>query len=366
MLVPNTAWAPVRVLRVLMAMAFGSVSVLANLRHLPGIHATAIDLDPGEGRLELAKIRWRELDLHGVQVLAQVIHLRRARDGNNPRLLSHQPRQRDLGGRRAFLGTERPQQLDDRLVVRHDHGGEARERRSEIVLPVEGGLCIHVHCRGQETLSQRSPWNEADSKLLARLKHPVVLDASFDERVFGLDGGNRLNRVRATNGLRAWLRKAEVQHLPGLDQPLDGARHVFDGHGEIDAVLIVEIDAIGPEALQRFLDDAPDALRPAVQSVRAIDLEAELGSDGNLVADWSERLADQLLVDIGTVDFRRVEERDAALVGIANQMDGLGPVNARPVVAATERHVAEANLRHLQASQFPRFHYMCLPLDAFR
>jgi hypothetical protein len=38
-------------------------------------------------------------------------------------------------------------------------------------------------------------------------------------------------------------------------------RHVFDSHGEIDAVLIVEIDAIGLEALQRFLDDAPDALR---------------------------------------------------------------------------------------------------------
>src|SRR5215213_8659967 len=176
----------------------------------------------------------------------------------------------------------------------------------------------------------------------------------------------RLNRLRATNGLRARLRKAEVQHLPGLDQILDGAGHVFDWHCGIDAVLIVEIDAIGPEALERFLDDAPDALRPAVQSVRAIDLEAELGRDDNLVADWSERLADQLLVAIGTVDFRRVEERDAALVGIADQTDGLGPVNTRPVVAAAERHVAQAYLRHLQASQFPRFHYMCLPLDALR
>ena len=131
-------------------------------------------------------------------------------------------------------------------------------------------------------------------------------------------------------------------------------------------MLIVEIDAIGPEALQRFLDDAPDALRPAVQSVRAIDLEAELGGDGHLVADRREGLADQFLVDIGTVDFRRVEERDAPLVGIANQTDALGPINARPVVAAAERHVAEANLRHLQASQFPRFHSVCLRLDALR
>jgi hypothetical protein len=119
-------------------------------------------------------------------------------------------------------------------------------------------------------------------------------------------------------------------------------------------------------ALEGFLDDAPDALGPAVQSVRAVDLEAELGGDGDLVADRREGLADQFLVDVRTVDFRRVEERDAPLVGIANQTDALGPFNARTVVAATEGHVAEANLRHLQAPQFPGFHYVCLPLDALR
>ena len=91
-------------------------------------------------------------------------------------------------------------------------------------------------------------------------------------------------------------------------------------------MLIVEIDAIGPEALQRFLDNAPDALRAAVQSVRAIDLEAELGGDGDLVADRCEGLADQFFVDIRTVDFRGIEERDAPLVGIANLTDALGAV----------------------------------------
>ena len=79
--------------------------------------------------------------------------------------------------------------------------------------------------------------------------------------------------------------------FPALIRSLTVAGHVFDWHCEIDAMLIVEIDAIGPEALERFLDDAPDALRPAVQSVRAIDLEAELGSDGNLVADPDETRA---------------------------------------------------------------------------
>jgi hypothetical protein len=139
-----------------------------------------------------------------------------------------------------------------------------------------------------------------------------------------------------------------------------------DGHSEIDAVLIAEIDAIGPEALQRFLDDAPDARRPAVQSIRAIDLEAELGRDGHLVADRCEGLAHQFLVDIGTVDFRRVEERDGPFMGLANLTDSLGPIDARPVVAGAERHVAEAKLQHLQPSEFPRFHSVRLPLDALR
>src|SRR5688572_10021931 len=55
-----------------------SVTVLPNLRHLPRIHAAAIDLDPGEGRLDLAKVRWRELDSDRAHVLAQVIHVGRA------------------------------------------------------------------------------------------------------------------------------------------------------------------------------------------------------------------------------------------------------------------------------------------------
>ena len=151
--------------------------------------------------------------------------------------------------------------------------------------------------------------------------------------------------------------------FPALIRSLTGAGHVFDWDCEIDAVLIVEIDAIGPEALQRFLDDAPDALRPAVQSVRAIDLEAELGGDRDLVADRCEGLADQFLVDVGAVDFRGVEERDASLLSVANHTDALGPVHARTVMAAAQAHVAEAKLRHHQTSQFPGFHCVCLPFD---
>ena len=92
--------------------------------------------------------------------------------------------------------------------------------------------------------------------------------------------------------------------------------------------------------LRRLSDSSttlPDALRSAVQPVRAVDLEAELGGDGDLVADRREGLADQFLVDVGAVDFRGVEERDASLVGVANHADALGSVHARTVFLAVAR-----------------------------
>lgn len=61
-------------------------SILANLCR---IYAATTDLDPGEGRLDLAKILGRELDINRAHVLAQAIHVARDRYGNNPRLLRH-------------------------------------------------------------------------------------------------------------------------------------------------------------------------------------------------------------------------------------------------------------------------------------
>ena len=100
--------------------------------------------------------------------------------------------------------------------------------------------------------------------------------------------------------------------------------------------------------------------KPLVPSI----LKPNLVAIANPVAHRREGLADQFFVDVGAVNFRSVEERDAPLVGLANHTDALGPVNTRTVVAAAEAHVAEAKLRHLQASQFPNFHGVCLSLDA--
>ena len=44
--------------------------------HLPRLHAATIDLDPGESRFDLAKVRECELDIDRADVLAQVVDVR--------------------------------------------------------------------------------------------------------------------------------------------------------------------------------------------------------------------------------------------------------------------------------------------------
>jgi hypothetical protein len=53
--------------------------------------------------------------------------------------------------------------------------------------------------------------------------------------------------------LGAWFRKTKVFHLTLLNQIFDGASHVFDGHVRVNAVLIIQVNRIHPEPLERSL-----------------------------------------------------------------------------------------------------------------
>src|SRR4051794_41904079 len=89
-------------------------------------------------------------------------------------------------------------------------------------------------------------------------------------------------------------------------------------------MLVEQVDRVGAQPLQRGLDAAPDPRRAAVEAAAtALEVEAELGRDHDLVADRFERLADQLLVRERPVDLRGVEEADAALDRRPDQRDAL-------------------------------------------
>ena len=57
------------------------------------------------------------------------------------------------------------------------------------------------------------------------------------------------------------LRHSEVLHFALRNELLHGAGDVFDWHLWIDAVLVKEIDDIGPEPFQGCVGNFPDALR---------------------------------------------------------------------------------------------------------
>ena len=114
-------------------------------------------------------------------------------------------------------------------------------------------------------------------------------------------------------------------------------------------MLVEEIDPIGLEPLQRCVGDFADVRRSAVESglLAVLELEPELRRDHDLIANGRERFADELFVRERPVGFGRVEERDAAVDGGANDREALVTTGGWPVAEA-DAHAPEAECRHLQ------------------
>ncbi|EPM76057.1 hypothetical protein A221_17647 [Pseudomonas syringae pv. actinidiae ICMP 18801] len=78
-------------------------------------------------------------------------------------------------------------------------------------------------------------------------------------------------------------------------------------------MLIQQIDVIGFQSTQRTLNGESNTFGPAVQSLLCIvgaDGEAEFCGDHDLIANWRQRFADNLLIEIGAVELGGIEERD--------------------------------------------------------
>jgi hypothetical protein len=72
-----------------------------------------------------------------------------------------------------------------------------------------------------------------------------------------------MDRVRAADGLGGRFGHAEVLDLAGLDEVLDRARDVLDGHLRVDSVLVAEVDGLDAEPPQRAVDHLLDDLGTA-------------------------------------------------------------------------------------------------------
>jgi hypothetical protein len=152
-----------------------------------------------------------------------------------------------------------------------------------------------------------------------------------------------------------------VLYLALLNQLLHSAGNVFDGHVQVDTMLVVEIDGVDLQAFERALTSLLDVLGPAVErvplsSIGGIGFPAEFGSDDHFAAEGSKRFTDQLLIDERTVDFGGIEESNAAINGSVEQGNHLLLVFRRSIAKA-HAHASESECRNFKIA-FSEFAFL--------
>ncbi len=151
---------------------------------------------------------------------------------------------------------------------------------------------------------------------------------------------------------------ADVDHLAGAHRVVERAQQLFFGRAQVLHVDLIQIDAVGAEALEAVVDGACDAHARGSGAVGpGRHAEASLGRDDHLLARAArgEPLAEDALgqavlaVDIGGIDEvdagreRAIEHTEAFLAV------GADLVHERLGVGLAEGHAAEAEHRDLRA-----------------
>jgi hypothetical protein len=99
------------------------------------------------------------------------------------------------------------------------------------------------------------------------------------------------------------------------DQLLHCPGDVLDRNVRVDAVLVEQVNPVGPQSRERRIGYLPNVLWAAVESATLagdrVDVECELGRYDDVIADRGEGLADEFLVSERPVGFGGVEEGDA-------------------------------------------------------
>ena len=189
-----------------------------------------------------------------------------------------------------------------------------------------------------------------------------VFDVARPQRVLGLHGRDRMDGMGAPDRLGRRLAEPEMADLALLDELRHRSDRLLDGHVRVDAVLVVQVDVIGAEPLQRALDRAADMLGRAVErpdgghvaGLRRVHPPRELRREHVLVAMPLDGAAHELLVGHRPVQLRRVQEVDSEL---QRALDGRGRLAfiGRPVEGG-HPHASEPESRDLERSEPAPFH----------
>src|SRR5207253_11416608 len=143
----------------------------------------ALHRDLRDGAPDLTQILRSQFDGSRSDILFQAVQLRGARDRHDPRLLSKQPADRYLSGRRLLPSRDFAEQINQGLVRPSSLRREAGNDVAEVAAVERRGLADRAR---EEALAERAERHEADPEFLERRQY-LLFGASPPQRVFALD-----------------------------------------------------------------------------------------------------------------------------------------------------------------------------------
>ena len=220
----------------------------------------------GEDGFQLGAVVGAQGEARRSHALFQVRHALRAGDGHDVVALRHCPSHGQLRG-------GQPQAVGHGLHARHQ-----REVVSQVVamktrVNAAAVLGIQVvkalNATGQQPTPQGRVTHKGDVELAAQVNH-LDLGVAVPQRELGLQRSHGVHAVGALEGLGPSFADAEVAHLALFNQARHGAHGVFNRGVRVDAVQVVQVNAVGAQALQTGFAARHHVLGPGVGGLAAI------------------------------------------------------------------------------------------------
>src|SRR5512135_3387715 len=201
----------------------------------------------------------RQGDPERYHVLLQIFAALGAGDRNDALPLGQEPRQGQLGWRHVFRGGDLLHSIHELQVLLEVLSLEPRPLATPVV---RWQILEAAQLAGEEAAAKRAVRDEADAQFPDGREQLVLRDAA-PQRILGLQGGNRVYRVRPADGRGHRLGQAEVTHLPLPYQFRHGTDGLFNGDVRIDTVLVVEVDVVDPQPSERAVAGLAHMFRAA-------------------------------------------------------------------------------------------------------
>src|SRR5208283_5953753 len=164
-------------------------------------------------------------------------------------------------------------------------------------------------------------------------------------------------RARASFYLAQFeIRQADRSHFALLHKFVERLHRLFERRDSIGPVDEVDVDVIGVERLEAFVDRLDHALAGAVAIVGSVGIaDAELGRDDGFLAPRAERFRQRFFRRAEAVRLGGIEAVDAEIERAINRFDELGFLDTAVAAAnlpASEAHGGNLNTGPAKWSEF--------------